>query len=203
MLNIQKLSVSLSACILGFLISFSAFGDDLEIYLGTSNSSVSYNPNVLFIMDTSGSMSSKDGTSDSRMQRVQDALRNALANATNINAGLMRFSDHGGPILFPVRDIDSAGSPELIIPVTDGNDDAHEVDSAVTVANSQIVLSSDSDTVYSGFRFQDVNIPRGAAITGAYIRFTSAGLNTASTSFLISGEAAGSAESFTTTNIRR
>lgn len=200
MLNIQKLSVSLSACVLGFLISFSAFGDDLDIYLGTSNSSVSYNPNVLFIMDTSGSMSSKDGTSDSRMQRVQDALRNALANATNINAGLMRFSDHGGPILFPVRDIDSAVSPELIIPVTDGNDDAHEIDSSVTLSNNQIVLSSDNNTVYSGFRFQDVNIPRGAAITGAYIRFTSGGLNTASTSFLISGEAAGSAEEFTSIN---
>lgn len=200
MINKQKISLSLSACIFGFLISFTAFGDDLEIYLGTSNSTVSYNPNVLFIMDTSGSMSSKDGTSDSRMQRVQDALRNALSNATNINAGLMRFSDYGGPILYPVRDIDSPVSPELIIPITDSHDDAYEISSSVSRNDSQLVLSNGSDTVYSGFRYQDVNIPRGAVITSAHIRFTSAGLNTPSTDFLISGEAVGSAEEFDNDN---
>jgi len=196
MFNKQKLSITVSACVLGFLISFSAFGDDLEIYLGTSNSSVSYNPNVLFIMDTSGSMSSRDGTNDSRMQRVQNALRSALSSATNINAGLMRFSDYGGPVLYPVRDIDSPVSPELIIPTTSGRDDANEIDGSVTRDTDQLAVSQGSNTVYSAFRYQDVKIPRGAIITGAYIRFTSAGLNTASTEFLISGEAVGSASEF-------
>jgi type IV pilus assembly protein PilY1 len=43
------------------LFSSAISADDLEIYLGTAGSEVTYNPNVLFIMDTSGSMSSKDG----------------------------------------------------------------------------------------------------------------------------------------------
>ena len=33
--------------------------DDLEIYLGNAGSEVTYNPNVLFIMDTSGSLYAK------------------------------------------------------------------------------------------------------------------------------------------------
>ncbi|MFT6414609.1 MAG: type IV pilus assembly protein PilY1, partial [Glaciecola sp.] len=64
--------------------------DDLEIYLGTAGSEVTYNPNVLFIMDTSGSMSNKDDGDESRMLRVQNALKETLNSVTNINAGLMR-----------------------------------------------------------------------------------------------------------------
>ncbi|MGB3725576.1 MAG: PilC/PilY family type IV pilus protein [Glaciecola sp.] len=180
------------------MISFSAFGDDLEIYLGSSSSNVTYNPNVLFIMDTSGSMSSRDNTNTSRMQRVQNALRDALSSATNINAGLMRFSDYGGPVLFPIRDIDSPVSPELIMPVIEGNNDAQEVNNSVVTSDSLLVLSNDNDSVYTGFKYDSVNIPRGAVITSAYIRFTSAGFNAATTEFLISGEATGSAAAFST-----
>jgi type IV pilus assembly protein PilY1 len=196
----KKLGLSFSACLLSFMISFSAFGDDLEIYLGSSNSMVTYKPNVLFIMDTSGSMSGRDGTSTTRMQKVQDALRSALGSATNINAGLMRFSDYGGPILFPVRNIDSPISPELILPVTSDNDDASEISGNVNINSSQLTLSQDALTVFSGFRFQDVNIPRGAVITSALLRFTSAGLNTPITNFKIAGEAAGNAAEFSTSN---
>ncbi len=192
----SKVGISLCACCLSFLISFSAFGDDLDIYLGTSSSQVQYNPNVLFIMDTSGSMGTKDDGVESRMQKVQNALRGALSNATNINAGLMRFSDYGGPVLFPVRDIDSPVTPELVIPVVATKDDATEISGSVDTNDSQIVLSKDSDTIYSGFRYQDINIPKGAVITSAVIRFTSAGLNTAPTELLISAEASGNAPEF-------
>ena len=94
-----------------------ATGDDLDIFLGTSNAAQTYNPNVLFIMDSSGSMGSYDNTSQTRMLRVQNALKEALGSATNINAGLMRFSDYGGPILYPVRNIDEAVRPEIIISI--------------------------------------------------------------------------------------
>ncbi|MFT6738011.1 MAG: type IV pilus assembly protein PilY1, partial [Kangiellaceae bacterium] len=69
---LKKLGLSFSACLLSFMISFSALGDDLDIYLGASSSVVTYKPNVLFIMDTSGSMSGRDGTTTTRMQKVQD-----------------------------------------------------------------------------------------------------------------------------------
>jgi len=101
----KKLTTYLASITLFSCIGFSAFGDDLDIYLGNSSSAVTYNPNVLFIMDSSGSMGAYDNTSQTRMLRVQNALKEALGTATNINAGLMRFSDYGGPILYPIRNI--------------------------------------------------------------------------------------------------
>lgn len=185
---------------LGFMISFSAAGDDLEIYLGSDTVEVTYKPNVLFIMDTSGSMASRDGTDTTRMQKVQDALRNALGNATNINAGLMRFSDYGGPILFPVRDIDSSVSPELVVPVTGNNDDAHEINNSVITNNYSLVLSQGTETVHTGLRFQNINIPRGAVITSAVLRFTSDGFDNSLATMTIRGESTGNANEFSTTN---
>ena len=76
--------------------------DDTEIYLGNINVSAGVRPNVLFILDTSGSMSTTDGMSQDRLDRMKDALRLILDDANNINVGLMRFTDPGGPILFPV-----------------------------------------------------------------------------------------------------
>lgn len=196
----KKIGLCITACLFSFMISFSAFGDDLEIYLGNNNNQVTYKPNVLFIMDTSGSMSARDNTDTTRMQKVQDALRSALGNATNINAGLMRFSDYGGPILFPVRDIDSPVSPELIIPIVNGKDDAHEISGNVSLSNQQIVLSQNTDTVLSGFRYQNINIPRGTLITSAKLRFTSTGFNNSITNFKIAAHAIGDAPEFTTDN---
>ena len=106
-----------------FCIGFSAFGDDLDIYVGTSSTAVTYNPNVLFIMDTSGSMTGTDGTGQTRMLRVQNALRQTLAESTNINAGLMRFSDWGGPVLFPIRSIDESTTPEIITSTPNTSED--------------------------------------------------------------------------------
>ena len=196
----KKLGLSLSACFFGFMISFSAFADDLDIYVGSSDSAVTYKPNVLFIMDTSGSMAGKDGTSTTRMQKVQDALREALGSATNINAGLMRFSDLGGPVLYPIQDIDSAVTPELILPIIDNDDDAYQVGTSIQKSSTKVVLSQGTSKVYSGFRYQDVNIPRGAVITGAFLRFTSGGINNNTTNFLIKGEATGDAETFASTS---
>ena len=80
--------------------------DDTEIYLGNINVSAGVRPNVLFILDTSGSMSNTDGMSQDRLDRMKDALKTILDDANNINVGLMRFTDPGGPVLFPVSYID-------------------------------------------------------------------------------------------------
>ncbi|BFT29720.1 hypothetical protein D210916BOD24_08960 [Alteromonas sp. D210916BOD_24] len=177
-------------------IGFSALGDDLDIYLGNANSAVTYNPNVLFIMDSSGSMGSYDNTSQTRMLRVQNALKDALQSATNINAGLMRFSDYGGPILYPVRNIDEAVRPEIIMSVSSGDHDAHEIDGVVTVSSNDIVLSSGLKTVTSGLRFTDLNIPQGATIVHASLRFTSENFNVAGTSLTISAESSALSSAF-------
>jgi type IV pilus assembly protein PilY1 len=193
---IKKFNLALSACILSFLISFSAMGDDLEIYLGTGSESSTYKPNVLFIMDTSGSMRSSDGTNSSRIQKVQIALATALANATNINAGLMRFSNIGGPILYPVTDIDLPVPAEFVLPISDRNDDAHEINLGVNLSERNLVLSQGLNTVHSAFRYQNVNIPKGAVITSARLKFTSRGSDSSPTNFSIKAQAAGSAPAF-------
>ena len=54
-------------------VSVRVLADDLEIYFGASTEQVKYDPNVLFIMNTSGSMTATDDTDESRMLRVQNA----------------------------------------------------------------------------------------------------------------------------------
>ncbi|MFT6989745.1 MAG: type IV pilus assembly protein PilY1 [Paraglaciecola sp.] len=171
--------------------------DDLEIYLGTAGSEVTYDPNVLFIMDTSGSMSNKDGGTESRMLRVQNALKETLNSVTNINAGLMRFSDFGGPVLYPVRPIDDAVSPEIITSISQATDDAYEIASTVNSSSTTLKLSQSTNAVTLGLRYQDLNIPRGAVITNAYIRFSSSAFNSGATNLNFSGELIGNSITFT------
>ncbi|GMM68804.1 hypothetical protein MTsDn1_20990 [Alteromonas sp. MTD1] len=196
----RKLSSYFASTILFSCIGFSAFGDDLDIYLGNANSAVTYNPNVLFIMDSSGSMGGYDGTDQTRMLRVQNALKAALGSATNINAGLMRFSDYGGPILYPIRNIDETVRPEIVISTNDDDHDAHEIDGAVTTNANDLVLSQGTKTVTSGLRFTDLKIPQGATIVSANLRFTSEGFNVAGTSLVISAEDNADSSVFSNTN---
>ncbi len=176
----------------------STHADDLEIYLGTASNSVTYDPNVLFIMDTSGSMDAKDGGSETRMLRVQRALQQTLNSVTNINAGLMRFSDFGGPILYPVRPIDDAVSPEIITSISQSQDDAYEVDTLVTTDSDNLTLSQGTNLVTTGLRFSGLNIPQGAVITRAYIRFTSNLANAGATDLTLRAELTNNASAFAT-----
>lgn len=196
----NRISRYFLSLVLWLCIGWSAIGDDLDIYLGSTSSAVTYNPNVLFIMDTSGSMTGTDGTGESRMLRVQNALKSALGSATNINAGLMRFSDYGGPVLFPIRNLDDSVSPEIITSTSSGNDDAYEIGGSVTTSSSNLILSNGTNTVYTGLRYDGLNIPQGATITSAFIRFTSATYNAAATNLQFKGELASDSAEFTTTS---
>lgn len=178
-------------------INHQSLADDLEIYLGTAGSEVTYNPNVLFIMDTSGSMAGKDNTTESRMLRVQNALKQTLSSVTNINAGLMRFSDFGGPVLYPVRPIDDSVSPEIMTSIAQGSDDAYEIASSVNISSTSLKMSEGTASVISGLRYQNLNIPRGAMITSAFIRFTSSTFNTGATDLTFKGERVADSSTFT------
>ncbi|MFT2091600.1 PilC/PilY family type IV pilus protein [Paraglaciecola sp. 2405UD69-4] len=180
--------------------TFTSSADDLEIYLGTAGSEVTYDPNVLFIMDTSGSMTGKDGTSETRMLRVQNALKETLNSVTNINAGLMRFSDYGGPVLYPVRPIDDPVSPEIITSIIQGTDDAYELASYVNTTNDVLKMSEGLNKVTVGLRYQELNIPAGATITNAYIRFNSENFDSSATNLTFSGELTGNSTTFSSTN---
>jgi len=93
------------------LLGGAAVADDTEIFFppvdGAQTQTV--RPNILFIMDTSGSMGSTDGTNSTRLDKVKEALTSILDEMSpNTNVGLMRLSDdEGGPILFPVSHIEA------------------------------------------------------------------------------------------------
>ncbi|MFT5450093.1 MAG: type IV pilus assembly protein PilY1 [Gammaproteobacteria bacterium] len=135
-----------AATLLGLMVGIpaSAPADDTEIYTG-SNLLEGAKPNVMFILDTSGSMSYRDGFSEDRLDRMKNALYQVLDNVDNVNIGLMRFHDPGGPVLFPVSsvdadasDIDQAG--QSIVRISDDNDDAEELLTKVIGANGPALL---------------------------------------------------------------
>ncbi|MCP5152289.1 MAG: VWA domain-containing protein [Chromatiales bacterium] len=123
--------------------------DDTEVYLGgTAELAAPLRPNVLFVLDTSSSMSNLDGGEVDRLDRMKEALRQILDNAHNINIGLMRFSDPGGPILYPVsyidadvNDIETSTGADVISRVSDGRDDAEQLGLAVKLDSVQLELN--------------------------------------------------------------
>lgn len=132
-------------------ITMPLWSDDTEIFFGGTNSNAGVRPNVLFILDTSGSMTSTDGTGITRLDRMKDALRSILQSASNINVGLMRFSSPGGPILYPVNNIEedvcnieSCSNNSAQVGISASTDDAEE-DSAGSVVLAETDLNMGSD----------------------------------------------------------
>jgi type IV pilus assembly protein PilY1 len=133
------------------------WADDTEIFFGDfSDGEIS--PNVLFVIDTSGSMGSNvydaDGVNiGTRMENVKTAMRTLLTSLSDVNVGLMRFSNPGGPVLYQVDYIDrdlnasTGGLIDVTNSVVAGNDDAQEVMSTGAMNLDSDRLSMVSQTV--------------------------------------------------------
>ncbi len=93
------------------LASGPAYSQDTEIYFNSVNSAA-IKPNVLFILDSSGSLNNTaTGTGRSRLAILKEAMNIIVTSAEDINLGLMRFNGReGGSIIFPVSPIDSVVS---------------------------------------------------------------------------------------------
>ncbi len=108
--------------------------DDTEIYFGGASSASGVYPNVMFVLDTSGSMRTEvAGTGKTRMEQMQEAMNQMLDNITGMNVGLMRFNNPGGPVLFPVTYIDTETTtvttvnlPDVNVRVDQSADDAEQ-----------------------------------------------------------------------------
>lgn len=128
------------ACLSTLWCTSPVWADDTEIFFGDIDSSRA-RPNVLFIIDTSGSMGSgvQPPNGKDRLDNVKDAMYQLLDELNNVNVGLMRFTNPGGPVLYPVRFIDediNAGSiVELDESISAGTDDAQEI-----VGSGEMVL---------------------------------------------------------------
>ncbi|MEH6472914.1 MAG: PilC/PilY family type IV pilus protein [Halopseudomonas sp.] len=135
----QKARTVVASFISSWLICTPAWADDTEIYFGGSTN-VTVKPNVLFILDTSGSMTSTDGGSTTRLDRMKSSLVDILNNVQDVNVGLMRFSNPGGPVLYPVTDIDATVTTTVLqdaitgstsSSISEGNDDAEMISSGI------------------------------------------------------------------------
>jgi type IV pilus assembly protein PilY1 len=92
-------------------------------------------PNILLALDTSGSMQIPiPGQGQTRFQALKSATRRLLNGMHNVNVGLMRFTCPGGPILYPVTNIDGPSldliSQNVTVAVSGPDDDAEEGTSA-------------------------------------------------------------------------
>lgn len=216
------------------------WGDDTEIFFGDVAGSDT-RPNVMFIIDTSGSMSGTvSGTGKDRLDNVKDALYQLLDELANVNVGLMRFTNPGGPVLFPVKFIDEEVSEEdpivaIDVPVAAANDDAQEFEgtglmvldgesvqlvdlstSNVETFEDQIAAAGDDseedtsgnsvttwpDSLFNGnevigLRFTGSDVPRGATITNAYLRFTGNGSGDSDPVYYTVAGQVGTANAFT------
>ncbi len=134
--NTLKTRALLGGLLYSLVVGSPLYADDTEVFFGSPPSASTVHPNVLFILDSSGSMSaSVPGTSLNRMENMKLALHGLLNSVTNVNIGLMRFNNPGGPILFPVSYVDedmSTAAPEtpagsVTATITESSNDAEEV----------------------------------------------------------------------------
>ncbi len=128
-----------------------AYGDDTEIYFGGGSiaSDGSVQPNIMFVLDTSGSMAwdfDQDWTSSNeRLDALKAAMNSFLDSASNVNVGLMRYTNPGGPVLHKVEDVDALsgnGRATITRQVDNSQSDATElvVGGAVTLSDSILEL---------------------------------------------------------------
>ncbi|MBU2963977.1 PilC/PilY family type IV pilus protein [Amphritea sp. 2_MG-2023] len=144
-MNMNNSMRSFCLGILGTLFTMTpVWADDTEIFFG-GTTNISVRPNVLFILDTSGSMGSTDGTGSTRLDRMKDALGTIINSAQDINVGLMRFSNPGGAVIYPVTYIDEsissttggALSGVAEATVSSGSNDAEEQSGGTVVLDNE------------------------------------------------------------------
>ena len=154
--------------------------DDTEIFFGQTGLGDSANPNVLFILDTSGSMGfSDEGQTGTRMQRLQEAMHDILDSSTDVNIGLMGLNGSygGGPVLYPVTPVEklvcaggACDAMNLVASIEHVDDDTEELvaDGSSRPDGSWLTMGTTNEGAQRvGLRFRDLNIPQGATITAA------------------------------------
>ncbi|ASJ72399.1 PilC/PilY family type IV pilus protein [Granulosicoccus antarcticus] len=145
----------------GLLLSCAALStlqaDDTEIFFGQADDAFNNNPNILFVLDNSGSMTAKDaGFGDtSRMDRLKTAMSSLLDQSSSFNVGLMAFQgrDHGGAIRYPIGYLEAESTElcdgicpdELIVARPDGgsNDGTeNDISKEISLHSATLVMAN-------------------------------------------------------------
>ncbi|MBX2884102.1 MAG: VWA domain-containing protein [Granulosicoccus sp.] len=188
-----------------------AHADDTEVFFGAVDPALQIFPNVMFVLDTSGSMNWTDsGVPHTRLTRMKDALDIILNSATNVNIGIMRFngSSGGGSVLYPLTYIDEpvcesgdCGEVHLLSRVQKSENDAEDPAAALPAGITGNVLTfgiAGAGAQAVGVRFEGIDIPSGATITSAELEFVSQSDRSGAADFTIHGELTDSSVEFTT-----
>jgi len=195
----SKLPPKISCFVLGLLLPalalFPAQADDTEVLFSTGTI-----PNVLFILDSSGSMGYIDsGNDSSRMRQMQDAMIELIDSSENINVGLMQFSGSSSSVIYPFANIDSTVPAHTINGVariiSDYTDDSVEYSNGYMQSLSANSISSNNDNII-GLRFTDITIPKGHSITSAYLQLKAKESKTHNAKATITGQNAGNTSTF-------
>ncbi|MEE9320312.1 MAG: PilC/PilY family type IV pilus protein [Granulosicoccus sp.] len=107
-----RIKQSLLTSLILTVVTLSPFtlADDTEIFYGQSTDAAVNNPNILFVLDNSGSMRrTDDGQNNTRMERMKQAMNVLLDQSSNFNVGLMGFQGQwaGGAVHYPIGYLES------------------------------------------------------------------------------------------------
>ena len=140
---VRKLFTTLITSLLLISSSLSS-ADDTSIFLSNPNYDSSAKPNVLFVLDNSGSMGYQLNES-TRLKELQTSFESIMRSTSNINAGLMKLHKNSGDtssLTYPISDIDQpygstritkSGIPEIL----ESTDDAQEF-----LGNNSVAVTS-------------------------------------------------------------
>jgi len=175
------LRAAIASCVLSCaVIAPIAQADDTEIFFGQSNDAFETNPNILFVLDISGSMTNRDSGSVSRLDRMKNAMRLLLDQSTNFNVGIMAFQggNGGASVRYPIGDLDGDSSelcpdgicPDETVVVRPGNgsDDAVQNDESniVTLDGDNLVMGLVTQATIDGVNGVVETPTAGVPITG-------------------------------------
>ena len=158
----KKLLTILVIALMMFTSSFQVMADDTEIFFSSVSLSgtTTIQPNVLMVLDTSSSMTSMVGTTGmNRLEHMKEALHTILDNTNNINVGLMRFHRKGGPVLFPVADINAdvntvlgvtPTGPQTFNRIENGTDDVEQAGLWVYSNSDELTLGTETFSTACG-----------------------------------------------------
>lgn len=155
-LNLSPICVLLISALISAVAITPSYADDTEVFFGQNEGAFQTNPNVLFVLDVSGSMRNKDGGTISRLDRMKSAMRTLLDQSNGFNVGVMTFQGErgGGAVRYPVGDLDAIPAdicengvcPDELIRVypVENTDDAYQNTNSlvVTVDDDKLVMGS-------------------------------------------------------------
>lgn len=173
--------IHLSMLCLAMLVSGGAQAEDTELYFNTVEGDSQAPVNLVLLMDTSGSMSNSVCTDDActrknaKISELQIALRRVIDSlGPNARIGLGRYnkSNVGGRLIYPVRgldEVDNDGPVESAV-VSDDGDGYQYVSGSVRLSDDALDIPNENqDGGRTAFVFEDLDVPRYASVTKAYI----------------------------------